>query len=238
MTESQAHILEIFSIVIGVAVALQCLIMAVLALAGLKLLKVVTQITEEVKPKVYPLMDSARDIAAKAQVIAGHAKNIAGQAEDLVADTKPKIQRVTTNIVETSDVYRAKLAEVDALVTDTTQKARRQSDRVDDMVTHALTSVGSMVGHVEEAIMTPVRRVAGFFGGLRGGTEHFIRNFTARAEHVAEDLADTAEHAVHDLKESAENLVDTVRHRRPATPRPVAFEGESSYTGLEDDYHA
>lgn len=227
MTESQAHILEIFSIVIGVAVALQCLIMAVLALAGLKLLKTVTQITEEVKPKVYPLMDSARDIAAKAQVIAGHAKNIAGHAEDLVADTKPKIQRVTTNIVETSDVYRAKLAEVDALMTDTTQKAKRQSDRVDAMVSHALTSVGSLVGHVEEAVMTPVRRVAGFFGGLKGGAEHFMRNLKGNAEHMVEDLAETTEH-----------LVDNVLHRKPATPRPVAFEGESTYTGLEDDYHA
>ncbi|SEC26425.1 hypothetical protein [Terriglobus roseus] len=197
MTESQFHYLLIFIGIIALGAVIQGIALLALGLAGAKLLKQVAELTAEAKGKVYPLLESVQNITEKVN-------DISQVARDVAIDTAPKIRRVTTNIAETSDVYRAKLAEVDSLITDTTGKARRQSDRVDGMVTDVLDKTTEVTHTVAHAIMVPVRQMAGLVSGAKVGIEALIANFSAK----------------------------------PKTPKPVAFEGESVYTGYEDDYHA
>lgn len=128
--------------------------------------------------------------------------------QNVMNDSVPKIKRVTDNIADTTDVYRAKLAEVDEFLTDTAQKVKRQSDELDRIVTTTLHTAGNFVGRVEQTVMTPIRQGSAILSGLKAATERLVENFRP------------AEHTV------------------PTTPKPVAFEGENIYTGLEDDYHA
>ena len=204
MTDSQTHWLMIFAGCTAVAVLVLALSFGGIAFALFLLLRKITEFTGVLEKKVYPVLDNVKD---------------------LMNDSVPKVKRVTTNIAETSDVYRAKLAEieklitetgnvyrskladVDSLITDTTSKAKRQSDRVDGMVSSTLHSAGTVVGRIENAVLTPVRQGGAWISGLKTAAEHLVQNFTPKAK---------------------------VR----TTPKPVAFEGESVYTGLEDDYHA
>ena len=197
MTESQSHYLLIFVGIIALGAVIQGIAMLVLGLAGAKLLKQIAELTAEAKGKVYPILDSVQTLTEKVN-------DISQVARDVAIDTAPKIKRVTTNLAETSDVYRAKLAEVDSLISDTTGKARRQSDRVDGMVTDVLDKTTEVTHTVAHAIMVPVRQMAGLVSGAKVGIEALIANFSPK----------------------------------PKTPKPVAFEGESIYTGYEDDYHA
>ncbi len=203
MTEHQSTYLLVYTAVVAVAVFIEAIALGALAFAAAKLLKQLGVLTEEAKGKVYPILESVRDISAKGQQIAEVAKNV-------VADTEPKIKRVTANIADTSDVYRAKVAQVDSLITDTTNKARNQTERVDTMVTNAVTRSGEIASQVGHAVVAPVRQLSGLVSGTKAGIESLIQSFSPRPG---------------------------TRSRRP-TPRPVAFEGESIYTGLEDDYHA
>src|SRR4051812_18429396 len=199
MTESQAHYLLILVGIIAVGFLLQGIAVLVLALVGSKLVKQLADVVSEAKGKVYPILENVHQITEKVT-------DISQVARDVAVDTAPKIRRVTSNIAETSDVYRAKLAEVDALVTDTAGKARRQSDRVDGMVTDVLDKTTEVTHTVAHAIMVPVRQMAGLVSGAKGGIEALIANFTPKS--------------------------------KPVTPHPVAFEGDSVYTGQGDDYHA
>ena len=199
MTEHQSTYLLIYTGVVAFAIFIEGVALVVLALAAAKLFKQLANLTEEAKGKVYPILESVRDISAKSQEIAAVARN-------LVADSEPKIKRITTNIADTSDVYRAKVAEVDSLITDTTSKARRQTERLDDLVTSAATRTGEIAAQVSHAILAPVRQVSGLVGGAKASIESMIHHFMPGA--------------------------------KSKTPKPVAFKGDSIYTGLEDDYHA
>jgi methyl-accepting chemotaxis protein len=198
MTEHQSTYLLLYTGVVAFAILIEAIALVVLALAAAKLMKQVAELTLEAKGKVYPILESVRDITAKGQHIAEVARNVA-------VDAEPKIKRVTANIADTSDVYRAKVAQVDTLVTDTADKARRQSDRVDEMISSALTRTGEIAANVQHAILAPVRQVSGLVNGAKGTIESLIAQFKPKPR---------------------------------TTPKPVAFEGESIYTGYEDDYHA
>lgn len=220
MTDSQVTWLIVFTALVAVAVLIQAVALGAMAFMVVKLLGKVTELTSKLETKVWPLMDTARD---------------------LVNDSVPKIKRVTNNIADTSDlyrakvteidslitdtskVYRAKMAEVDALVTDTgkmyrskmteidtlitdaAEKAKKQSDRVDGMVSTVLTTAGSAVDRVEHTVKAPFRQGAAVITGIKTAAEQLIHNFSGK---------------------------------KTVTPQPVAFEGDSVYTGLEDDYHA
>ncbi len=199
MTEHQSTYLLVYTGVVAFAVLIEAIALGALAFAAAKLFKQLAQVTQEAKGKVYPILASVRDITAKGQEIAEVARNV-------VADSEPKIKRITTNIADTTDVYRAKVAEVDTLITDTTNKARHQSERIDDMVTSVVTRTGEIAGQVSHAILAPVRQVSGLVNGAKASIESMIHHFIPGAKTKAS--------------------------------KPVAFQGDSVYTGLEDDYHA
>jgi methyl-accepting chemotaxis protein len=199
MTEHQSMYLLFYTGVVAFAILIQGIALVVLALAAAKLMKQLAELTNEAKGKVYPILESVRDISAKGQDIAEVARNV-------VRDSEPKIKRVTSNIADTSDVYRAKVAQVDALITDTTGKAQRQSDRVDAIVTSAITKTSETATNIGNAILAPVRQMSGFVSGAKTTIDSLIAQFVSKP--------------------------------KPVTPKPVAFEGESVYTGYEDDYHA
>ncbi len=222
MTDSQVHWLIAFTACTAIAVLVEALALGAIAVVVVKLINQVLKLTAELKPKVYPMIDSARDLVTQT----------APKVRDLVNDTVPKVKRVTTNIADTSDVYRAKVAQVDAFITDTTEKAKRQSDRVDGMVTEGLTSAGQVAGNIQNAVMTPVRQVGGIITSLRANIERFTQKSvaaTAAAQAAASELY---------RQEAKGSRVRSAGAGTSRTPKPVAFEGESVYTGLEDDYHA
>ena len=200
MTEHQSTYLLVYTGIVAFAILIQGIALVVLALAAAKLMKQVAELATEAKGKVYPILESVRDISAKGQDIAEVARNV-------VRDTEPKIKRVTTNIADTSDVYRAKVAQVDSLITDTTTKAQRQSDRVDAIVTNAITKTGETATNIGNAILSPVRHMSGLVNGAKTSIESLIAQFMPKK-------------------------------KKTPVPAPVAFKGESIYTGYEDDYHA
>lgn len=203
MSDGQFHTLLWFTGLIALWLFIQAIALAAVAYMVVKLLKTVNELTTRLEAKALAIVDRAE----------GKVYPLVDQVQVLVNDSVPKIKRVTENIAETTDVYRAKLAEVDALITDTTQKVKKQSDELDRIVTSTLHKTGDLVGRVEHAVLAPVRQGSALISGIKTAAERLVENF----RHT--DHARRAEHAEH-------------------TPRPVAFEGESVYTGLEDDYHA
>lgn len=215
MTEHQSTYLLVYTGVVAFAILVEAIALGALAFAAAKLMKQVAELANEAKGKVYPILESVRDITEKGQHIAEVARNV-------VADTEPKIKRVTTNIADTSDVYRAKVAQVDTLMTDTADKAHRQTARVDEMISSALTRTGEIATNVHHAILAPVRQASGLISGAKASIDSLVQHFSLKPRTASRGTSGAA----------------ASRPYPKAAPQPVAFEGESVYTGLEDDYHA
>ena len=171
MTDSQVHWLIAFTGISALAVLLEAAALLAIAIVVVKLISQITALTAELKPKIYPIMESAKEISAKVN-------EITGSVRDVVADTTPKVKRVTTNIADTSDVYRAKLAEIDALVTDTTQKAKRQTDRVDNFVSSTISTAGKVAGRVENVVLTPVHQASALWSAVKATTESLVKSYS------------------------------------------------------------
>ena len=210
MTESQAHYLLIFSGITAFGVLLGAVGFTILSFAFASLLKQVKELASEAQGKVYPILENVQDISEKVA-------DISGVVRDTTAETAPKIRRVVRTLEETSEMYHARLTEVNALVADTTRKAQKQTDRVDTFVTDSLdrthevvsgtiSRVQHIMDSIHNAVNAPVRQISGLASGAKAGLETLIANFAPKHE--------------------------------PKPPKPVAFEGDSVYTGYEDDYHA
>jgi uncharacterized protein YoxC len=200
MTEQQAHYLLIYVAIISFAFLIAAIILIVVGVTVVKLLKHLMVATSEAKTKMSPLLERVESIAVRTE-------RIADSAEAILKDAQPKIERITTNFADSSTMYREKVSDVDAFISDTTNKARRQTDRVDDMISTALTRTGEITENIHNAFMAPARQISGILNGARAGINTLVNQYGSKP-------------------------------KAPHTPKPVAFEGESVYTGLEDDYHA
>ena len=199
MTEHQSQYLLIYTALVAAAMLIEAIALGVLAFVVVKLVKQLGEIARDAQGRVYPVLTTVHELATQG-------KEIATKTDAILSDVQPKLERISTNLADTSDVYRAKVADVDELITDATIKARRQSDRVDGMVTTALTRTGEIASQLHHAVTAPARQLSGLVNGAKTTLESLIHNFAPA--------------------------------QKRKTPKPVAFEGESVYTGLEDDYHA
>lgn len=231
MTDGQFHTLLWFTGLIAFWLFLQAVALVAVAFVVVKLLRTVNEATERIENKALAITDRFE----------GKLYPLLDNAQDLINDSVPKIKRVTESIADTTDVYRAKLAQVDALISDTTTKVKHQSDRLDGMVTSTLNTAGNVVGRVEHAVMTPVRQAGAIFSGLRAAATRLADEYSSPRYTGPSDPSGHAEPSHASRSEARMRVEDRFRTAAPSaqtTPKPVAFEGENIYTGLEDDYHA
>ncbi len=174
MTDSQVHWLIAFTGFTALAVLVEALAFGAIAVVVVKLIGHITALTEELKPKIYPIMENVRQISGKVNDITGNVK-------DVVADTAPKVKHVTTNITDTSDIYRAKLAEIDALISDTTAKAKRQTDRVDNFVSGTINSAGKVASRVEDVVLAPVHQAGALWSAIKATTESLVQSYKPKS---------------------------------------------------------
>jgi uncharacterized protein with ATP-grasp and redox domains len=125
----------------------------VMAVGAAKARKRGLEIAEELRLKVIPVIDGARE---------------------MIRDTTPKLKVITENLVETSYIVRSKAQEFDATLSDVNQKTRAQVARVDRMVSSALTGTAEVVMAIQQGIRVPVRQFVGLANGLKAGMDVLV----------------------------------------------------------------
>jgi methyl-accepting chemotaxis protein len=150
LTEGQTTLLMVFAGVLTLAIVIQCAILISFAAASAKARHEIQKLVTEIHGKSIPLIKSV---------------------QVLVDDTTPKIRVISSNLAEVSEILRAKAVEIDSVVADVSARTRRQSARVDGMVTDTLDSVENISGHIQHAVMGPVRQVAGIVAGVKAAID-------------------------------------------------------------------
>lgn len=155
-------------VVIAAAMALQALLWIGVGIGALIAIKKVKSSVddvrndikghaEEIKGKIYPVIDTVTHIGHNAQAI--------------LADATPKIKTATEHLVETSRVVRESAEKfsgtlrdsadkISHTVGDANLKTQRQVARVDGMVTAVLDTTAEVVQTIEHGIKVPAQKIA------------------------------------------------------------------------------
>ena len=163
-------LLTAFVVITGIAVVIQMGILVALFLSFKKSSERMESLAGEVRTKALPALESAQEI---------------------LADAKPKVAVITTNLVDVTTTLKSQIERLDLTVTDVVDRTRLQIIRADEMVSRAMDKVEETGDLVNHSVISPIRRVVGIVEGLTTGLNAFLgRKRSSRApgrERVEQD---------------------------------------------------
>lgn len=171
ISAGNTRLLMIFVGVVAFSMLVQAVVVIVVAIGSTKVLKRMLAIAEELRSKASPLIDKAIPIIDKAEM--------------LVETTIPKINKISDNLVETSDIVKSKAKEFDVTLTDANVKTRAQVARVDGMISTGLTATGALAEIVHKGIRTPLVEMSGMVNGFKAGIDVLFNRSKPSAKSVA-----------------------------------------------------
>ncbi len=140
--------LKIFIAATAVAVVLQLVVLTVMAVSLRKTASRLESMAAEIQQRAVPMLDTANAI---------------------LADSRGKMEVITSNLAETTTRLRGQMERLDGAVNDIVDRARLQVIRADEMVSRTLDKVEETTEVVQHSVMSPVRQVAGLAQGLSAG---------------------------------------------------------------------
>jgi hypothetical protein len=148
ISAGNTRLLMIFIGIVALSMLTQAIIFAFAALGAKRTQARVLAIAEELRTRALPILASS---------------------EELIHDTVPKVKIITENLLETSQIVRAKAHQFDATLTDANRRAKVQIERVDGMFESALTATGALAEMIHQSVRKPVLEVSGLVNGLKAG---------------------------------------------------------------------
>ncbi len=91
-----------------------------------------------------------------------------------LADLRPKIEVMSTNFTESSNLVRNQLARFDATLTDALDRTRLQVIRADELLNRTMDRVEETSDAVHKTVISPLRQVNGLMAAISTGFEVFL----------------------------------------------------------------
>ncbi len=146
-------LLKIFIAVTTFAVVVQAGILVGLYLAVRKSTARMEALATEVKSRVLPTVETA---------------------QNLMVELRPKIDVISNNLAESSDLLRNQLGRLDATVTDVLDRARLQVIRADELLNRTMDKVEETSEVVHKTVISPLRQVNGLMAAISTGVDVFL----------------------------------------------------------------
>ncbi len=160
-------ILLAFAIVTGLAVLLQAIILLAIFVTMRKAVGSIREEAESLRSSLMPvLLDaqdvvaSSRDTLARAQELIVSSQAFLANAQGLLNRVSPRIEATTDDLAEIAHGLRTQTAQMQSSAMEVLERVRRQSDRVDGMITGLLDTVDRAGGFVTEVVSKPVRQIS------------------------------------------------------------------------------
>jgi ElaB/YqjD/DUF883 family membrane-anchored ribosome-binding protein len=146
-------LLKSFIAVTTFAVVVQAGILVGLYLAVRKSTARMEALATEVKSRVLPTLETA---------------------QNLMVELRPKIDVISNNLAESSDLVRNQLGRLDATVTDVLDRARLQVIRADELLNRTMDKVEETSEVVHKTVISPLRQVNGLMAAISTGVDVFL----------------------------------------------------------------
>ena|SRR5580704_10351513 len=160
---------EAFRWVVSLGVCLCWLGALIMAWSMVSILRVVKRLevrTSAVADKAGPILDSAKA---------------------MLDEARPKIQEMVARADEIVTSARDQMARLESLVSDATDSARLQIERIDVAVGDTVNRVQETTAVMQHTILKPVREVNGVVSGLRAAISTLARGNRASVDHATQD---------------------------------------------------
>jgi len=146
-------LLKLFIAVTTFAVVVQAGILVALYVAVRKSTERMEALATDVKTKVLPTVETA---------------------QSMLEELRPKIDVISTNFAESSDMLRNQLGRLDATVTDALDRARLQVIRADELLNRTMDKVEETSEVVHKTVISPLRQVNGLMAAISTGVDVFL----------------------------------------------------------------
>jgi|SRR5271165_7064895 len=147
------NLLRIFIAVTTFAVVVQAGILVGLYLAVRKSTAKMEALATEVTGKTLPTIETV---------------------QSLLVELRPKIEVLTTNVAESSNLVRNQLGRLDATLTDVLDRTRLQVIRADELLNRTMDKVEDTTEIVHKTVVSPLRQVNGLMAAVSTGVEVFF----------------------------------------------------------------
>ena len=144
-------LLKFFIAVTTIAVAVQAGILVALYVAVRKSSERMEALATDVKSKILPTVETA---------------------QNLMVELRPRIDVISTNLAESSDLLRNQLGRLDATVTDVLDEL--QVIRADELLNRTMDKVEETSEVVHKTVISPLRQVNGLMAAISTGVDVFL----------------------------------------------------------------
>jgi hypothetical protein len=94
--------------------------------------------------------------------------------QNLLVELRPRIDVVSVNVVESSNMVRNQLGRFDATITDALDRTRLQVIRADELLNRTMDKVEETSEAVHKTVISPLRQVNGLMTAISTGVEVFL----------------------------------------------------------------
>ena len=147
------NLLKLFIAVTTIAVAVQAGILVALYVAVRKSSERMEALATDVKAKVLPTLETA---------------------QSMLEELRPRIDVISVNFAESSNLLRNQLGRLDATVTDALDRARLQVIRADELLNRTMDKVEETSEVVHKTVISPLRQVNGLMAAISTGVDVFL----------------------------------------------------------------
>ena len=156
-------LVDIFIGLTAVAIIVQVCVLSGIFVSLKKLALSVERLRTETEKKVDPAISELRDVLGDAKTVL---RSISATAQ---------------NFAGISETVRYQVERVNAVIEDTTDRAKDQIARADEVVTDAIEKMQATSAVVQQNVLAPIREVSALVRGVSGGL-HFL--FSGRKNQV------------------------------------------------------
>ena len=117
---------------------------------------------------------SSAKMEALATEVKGKALPMIETVQNLLVELRPKIEGMSTNAAESSNLVRNQLARIDATLTDALDRTRLQVIRADELLNRTMDKVEETSDAVHKTVMSPLRQVNGLMAAISTGVDVFL----------------------------------------------------------------
>lgn len=117
------------------------------------------------------LRKSTAKMEALADQVATRALPTIETLQTMLVDLRPKLDVISVNAAESSNLVRNQLARIDATLTDTLDRTRLQVIRADELLNRTMDKVEDTTEIVHKTVVSPLRQINGLMSAVSTGVE-------------------------------------------------------------------
>ena len=121
---------------------------------------------------------SVRKSSAKMEALATELTNkvlpTVETMQNLLVELRPRLEVISVNAAESSNLVRNQLARIDATLTDVLDRTRLQVIRADELLNRTMDRVEETSEVVHKTVISPLRQVNGLMTAISTGVEVFL----------------------------------------------------------------